>query len=307
MKKIVLIVFVVTALFACSKKEMGQTNAGPFLAKVGSARITQADYDREFQALPDYAKQMFDNGAGKEKFLDEIVKKEILYQEALKKGMDKSPDFSKKLEEFKKLTLISELLQKEIMSKAAVSDKDVREYYDKHKQDFASTSQIKASHILVKTEKEAEDIEARLKKGEKFEDIARKESIDKASAKNGGDIGYFSKGQLVPEFERAAAALTPGQISAPVKTAFGYHIIKVVDKKMGPVVDFDRVKDIISQRLSGEKQKEAFDQYMTDLRKNYSVEVNKEALAKLPTPSEEGKKAAESPAEAAKPKEAPKK
>ncbi len=288
MKRILVSILCAGLLFSCTQKAADKTMQGSIVAKVGNSGITQADFEREMKSLPDYAKQLFEGEAGKEKFLDEIVKKEILYQEALKKGLDKSPDFSRKLEEFKKLTLASELLEKDIMSKNKVTEQEVKDYYNKHKDDFTSTSQMRASHILVKTEAEANKVLARLKKGEKFEEIAKKESLDTASAKNGGDIGFFTRGQLVPEFEKAAAGLKVGELSGPVKTAYGYHIIKVTDKKTGPVVEFDRVKDVIFQRLSGEKQKEAFDNYIAELRKNYKVEINKDVLAKI---SQEPKKA----------------
>ena len=281
MKRIVVGIFIVGLLVSCSQKAADQDKQGPFIAKVGSAGITQADFQRELKSLPDYAQQLFQGEAGREKFLDEIIKKEILYQEALKKGIDKNPDFNRKLEEFKKLTLASELLEKEIMSKDKVTEQEVREYYDKHKTDFTTTSQLRASHILVKTEAEADKVLARLKKGEKFEDIAKKDSLDTVSAKNGGDIGYFGRGQLVPEFERAAAGLKVGEVSGPVQTQFGYHIIKVTDKKTGPALDFEKVKDVIHQRLSGERQKEAFDKYIAETRKNYKVEIYKDALAKM--------------------------
>jgi len=283
MKKIMLVVLLSAALCSCSQKQTDRKaeQKGDVLAKVGAASISQGDFYNDLKSLPDYARQMFEGENGKEKFLDEIVKKEILYQQALKEGLDKDPKFSKKVEDFKKLTLVSELLQKEIMSKAKVSDSDVKDYYSKHKQDFTTTSQIKASHLLVKTEAEAEKVLARLKKGEKFEAIAKEVSIDKPSAAHGGDLGYFSRGQMVPEFERAAMGLKVGEISNPVKTPFGFHIIKVTDKKIGPVIEFDKVKDIIFQRLSGEKQKEAFDNYVTELKKNFKVEINKDALAKI--------------------------
>lgn len=288
MKRIVVSILCAGLLFSCTQKAADKTMQGPIVAKVGSSGITQTDFEREMKSLPDYAQQLFEGEAGKEKFLDEIIKKEILYQEALKRGLDKSPDFSRKLEEFKKLTLASELLEKEVMSKNKVTEQEVKDYYNKHKDDFTTTSQIRASHILVKTEAEANKVLARLKKGEKFEEIAKKESLDTASAKNGGDIGFFTRGQLVPEFEKAAAGLKAGELSGPVKTAYGYHIIKVTDRKTGPVVEFDRVKDVIFQRLSGEKQKEAFDNYIAELRKNYKVEINKDILAKI---SQEPKKA----------------
>lgn len=302
MKKILFIAFIMSALVlssvGCAKKGTGpakdQGKKGAVLAKVDSAEITEADFDRELQTLPDYAQQMFEGPAGKEKFLEELIKKEILYQEAVKKGMDKTPEFTKKLEEFKKLSMVQELLEKEIMSKAKVTDQDVKDYYEKNKADFATTSQIKASHILVKTEGEALKVLERLKKGEKFEAIAKKESIDKQSAKNGGDIGYFSKGQVVPEFEKAAAGMKKGEVSSvPVKTSFGYHIIKVTDRKTGPVIDFDKVKEIIAQRLSGEKQKETFDSYVAELKKGRKIEINKDALAKSAPEQPTAEKSAE--------------
>jgi peptidyl-prolyl cis-trans isomerase C len=281
MKRIAASLFLIALLVSCSQKTAEQQTQGPFVAKVGDDVITQADFERELSSLPDYAKQMFEGETGKEKFLDEMIKKDILYQEALKKGIDKDPDFRSKLEEFRKLTLASVLLEKEIMSKDKVSEQEVKDYYNKHKEEFTTTSRIRASHILVKTEAEANSVLARLKKGEKFEDIARKESLDKASAVNGGDIGYFSRGQLVPEFERAAASLQVGELSGPVKTPYGYHIIRVTDKKAGPVLEFARVKDIIAQKLSGERQKAAFDNYIAELRKNYKVEINKDILAQI--------------------------
>lgn len=281
MKKIAIGLMLTLALVSCSKK--GAEQKGPFLAKVGNTTITQADYDREFQSIPEYAQQLFADEQGKEKFLNEIINKEMLHQEALKKGLDKTPEFRKKMEEFKKVTLVTELFEKHVMANAKVSDQEVKAYYDQHKEEFAPTTQIKASHILVKTEDEAKKVMERLKKGEKFPDIAKAVSIDKGSAANGGDLGYFSKGQMVPEFENAAASMNVGDISsAPVRTQFGYHIIKVTDKKKGAVIEFEKIKDMISQKLTGGKQKEAFEKYIAELKKNYKVEINKDALKTPP-------------------------
>ncbi len=180
------------------------------------------------------------------------------------------------------------LLQKEIEAKVKVSDQDVKEYYEKNKEKFAPVTQVRASHILVKSEEEAKKIEERLKKGEDFAEIAKKSSIDTATAKNGGDLGYFSRGQMDPDFETAAIKLKKGEISEPVKTKTGYHIIKVTDKKFAPAVEFEKIKNLISQNLMAEKQKEVFDSYIDGLKKSYKVEINKEALSKL-TPSEEQK------------------
>lgn len=280
MKKFALVLVCVVLAFSCTKKGADQKGGSQVLATVGSVKITQADYEKELQGLPEYAQVMFEGEGGREKFLDEIIKKEILYQEAVKKGYDKDAEFQKKLDEFRKLTLISQLFEKEIMAKAKVSDQDVKDFYEKNKQDFATVSKIRASHILVKTEDEARKIAERLKKGEKFETLAQGLSIDKGTAKNGGDLGFFAKGQMVPEFENAATALKKGETSGPVKTPFGYHIIRVTDKQSGPVVDFEKVKGLIMQKLAADRQKDVFDSYISGLRKDYKIDINKDVLAK---------------------------
>jgi len=306
MKRVAVVCFLALALVSCSKKQAEQK--GPYLAKVDNTAITQEDFDREFRSLPDYAQQMFSNTSGRERFLNEIINKELLYKEAMKKGFDKAPDFTKKVEEFKKLTLVSEVFEKEIMAKAKVSDQDVKDYYEKNKDDFVVAREIRASHILVKTEEEARKVLERLKKGEKFDAVAKAVSIDTASAKNGGDLGFFKKGQMVPEFEQAAAMLKVGETtSAPVKTSFGFHIIKVTDKKTGDPVEFENVRDMISQKLSGEKQKEAFEKYVSDLRKSYKVEINKEAFSTPDQAPAKTEKPQEVPAKPEEKKEEPKK
>jgi len=306
MRRFTILIFIIPLLFvfaACAKK--GEEK-GPSLAKVGNVKITQADLEREMKNLPEFARKIFGGSGGKERFLDELIKKELLYQEALKKGLDKDAEYLKRVEDFKKITLISKLLEKEMETRAKVSEQDVKDYYEKNRGNFASVRQIRASHILVKTEEEARKILERLKKGEDFAKIAKKSSVDPGSAKNGGDLGFFSSGQMVPEFEATAVRLKPGEISEPVKTKFGYHIIKVTDKKMGKPLEFEKVKDFVSQRLSAEKQKGVFDSYIGELKKKYTVEINKEAVSKLSSGEERGEGTQEKPGQLERPKEAPK-
>lgn len=278
MKKFAFLLMALFFVFSCAKKE-GQK--GPYLAKVNNVTITQEDVSREMNGLPDAVQKMFAGQEGMEKFIDELVKKEILYHEAKKKALDKSPEYLKKVEDFKKLTLVGYLLEKEIEEKAKVSDKDVKDYYEKHKGDFTVNNQIRASHILVKTEEEAKKILDKLKKGGDFAKIAKSASIDPGSAKNGGDLGFFARGQMLPEFENVAFNLKVGEISEPVKTQYGYHIIKVTDRKQGKVIEFEKIKDVLAQRMTAEKQKDVFDSYISGLKKSYKVELNKEAIAKL--------------------------
>ena len=283
MKKVILWLFIISLVFACAKKEEKRAS---YLAKVGNTVITEADIEREIKNLPDFVQKMFEGVSGRERFLEELVKRELLYQEALKKGLDKDPAYQKKLEDFKKINLVGLLLEKEIETKTKVSDKEIRDYYEKNKEDFAPVSQVRLSHILLNTEEEAQKVLERLKKGEDFAQVAKKSSIDTVSAKKNGDLGFFSKGEIPPEFRIAAVRLKTGEVSEPIKTKSGYEIIKVTDKKVGQVIEFDKIKNLISQNLLAEKQKESFDSYIEGLKKKYKVEVNKEAVSKLAAPGE---------------------
>jgi peptidyl-prolyl cis-trans isomerase C len=267
-------------LLSCAKKGEQKSVTG-YVAKVGSVAITQDDVDREMKALPEQIQKMFAGPEGMERFVDELVKKEILYQEAKKEGFESNPEYKKKVEDFKRISLISLLLEKEIEAKAKVSDADLKKYYEDHKAELTAGGQLRASHILVKTEAEANKILGQLKKGGDFASIAKEESIDKNSAVRGGDLGFFSRGQMVPAFENAAMRLKVGEIGGPVETQFGYHIIKLTGRKEGRPVEFDKIKDLLRQRVTAEKQKELFDSYVERLKKSYSVEKNKDAIAKL--------------------------
>jgi parvulin-like peptidyl-prolyl isomerase len=303
MKKVVVFILTISILFAfiaCAKKE---EQKGPYLAKVGSATITQADLEREIKTLPEFAQKLFEGSGGKEKFLNELIKKELLYQEALKKGLDKDPEYQRKVEEFKKLTLIGQLLEKEVESKTKVTDQDIKNYYEKHKSELAPVTQIRVSHILVKSEEEAKNISESLRKGGDFAKVAGEKSVDAATAKNGGDLGYMSKGQMLPEIEAAASRLKPGEVSEPIKTKSGYEIIEVTDVKFGKPMEFERVKNVLFQRLSAEKQKEVFDAYMENLKKSYKVEINKEAVSKLSAVEEKKGETQVKPEQTGEPKE----
>ena len=287
MKRMTVFILIISVVFLCASCAKHEEQKGPSLATVGKAKITQEDLDREMKNLPAFAQRIFEGSEGKERFLNELVKKELLYQEALKQGLDKDAAYIEKVADFKKITLISKLLENEIEEKAKVTEEDVKNYYDEHKEDFSPFDQIRLSIIRVKTGDEAKKISEKLKEGENFAKLAKESSIDSNSAKVGGDLGFLSRNQISPEHEMAVARMMKGEVSDPVRTQQGFDIIKVTDKKTSSVVEFEKVKDLISQHLSAEKQKEVFDSYIEGLKKTYTVEINKEALA---GPSHEGMK-----------------
>ena len=138
-----------------------------------------------------------------------------------------------------------------------VSEDALMSFFEEHKSDYDQPEMVKASHILVETEEKAKEIKKRLAEGADFAELARGESTDPMSAAEGGDLGFFARGRMVPEFEKAAFAMSPGQTSAPVKSEYGYHIIRVTDRKDAHEATFDDVKDDIERTIKGNQAKSA--------------------------------------------------
>ncbi len=281
------VVFALVLTFALSSPAMASKGKGSkktkklksnVVAVVNGHEITVDDYKRELKALPPQMQMLVKQDKTiRDKFLDNLVSKEILKIEAKKEKVKLSKEQQKKLEDFKNELLINALLDRHL-GKIKVSDKEAAEYYREHKSEFTTPAQVRASHILVQTEKEAEDLIKRLKKGADFAKLAQQFSLDHVSAKKGGDLGYFSKDQMVKPFADAAFSLKVGQISKPVKTRFGYHIIKVTDKKRASLQPFPLVKKQIKEKLLREKQQKAFDAFLLRISKGMKITKNPDAL-----------------------------
>ena len=171
---------------------------------------------------------------------------------------------------------VNKMLQAELEPKVSVTEAEIKTFYDQNKPRFRQDDSVHASHILIRADEQADaatrakakaqadDLLKQLKKGAAFPDLAKKYSQDPGSAPNGGDLGFFSKGQMMPAFEQAAFALQPGQTSAVVQTPAGYHIIRVAEAKPGRDLGFEEVKaqiaDYLKQQLRDKKSQEFVDQ-----------------------------------------------
>jgi peptidyl-prolyl cis-trans isomerase C len=169
----------------------------------------------------------------------------LLAREAESKGLGSTVEFAKKLQFAKAKLLMETLLQEE--AKAAVTDAALHKVYDEAVKQMGKEEEVHARHILVETEDEAKAVLASLKGGADFEKLAKEKSKDPSAQQNGGDLGYFTKDQMVPEFAETAFKLGKGQLSEPVKTQFGWHVIKTEDKRVKPVPEFEKVKPQLVQ------------------------------------------------------------
>ncbi len=279
-----------------AKKEDGKK--GVVLAEVNGVSITDADFYKELESLPPQLKPMTETPEGKKEMLDTMVVRELIMQQAQKDGIDKSQAVAAKLEELKKRVIVEAYLRKKVEESANVSDAELQEFYKKNLDKFKSGDQIRASHILMKSEAEAKEVEKQLKGGAKFEELAKSHSIDGAAAK-GGDLGWFGKGSMLPDFEKVAFGLKEGETSGIVKTRFGYHLIKVTGKRPAGVRSFDEVKDQIKAAIVPEKQQETFKKLKEDLKKDAKITMKEDQLKELKNKAPEEAKPAS--AEAKKP------
>ena len=293
----------VAALFGCkggSTSGDAGKKEGKVLAEVNSGTITTGDFDRELKNLPEYLKAMADTPQGRKEMLDTMVIRELILQQAAKDGLDKGPEIEEKLQDLRKRLVVESFLKKKVEAESKVSDEDMKKFYEQNKDKFKSGAQIKASHILVKSEKEAGDILAKLKSGANFEELAKKSSVDSSSAK-GGDLGWFGLGSMVPVFEKAAVALKEGQISDVVKSDFGFHIIKLTGKRPAGIRPFEEVKEQIKGAIMPAKQQEVFQKIKDELKKTAKITIKEDVLnsvgGKIEAPKADDKK----PAEAATP------
>lgn len=152
-----------------------------------------------------------------------------------------------------------------------ISDEEINTYFKENKDSLAQEEQVEASHILVESKAEAKDLIEKLADGKKFADLAKEYSTDTASAEKGGELGFFGKGEMAEEFEKAAFSLDKGKISDPVKTSYGYHIIKVTDKKGAKKANLKDSKTEIVATLKNEKLQSEYTTWLTEKQKDYDI------------------------------------
>ena len=179
-----------------------------------------------------------------------LIERHLLAQVASKDAIGDSDDYKRRLAAYQAKALRDSYLAQKISP--SVTEEEIKAAYDKESAKVKQTERVRARHILVATEKEANDIEAKLLKGDKFEDLAKQYSLD-GSKDYGGDLGYFTAPEMVKEFSDAAFALKTGETSQPVKTDYGWHIIRMDDRKMGAAQPYDQVKNAIRNVLVRDK------------------------------------------------------
>lgn len=249
---------------------------GKVLAKVNGIDITEGDVAL---AKSEIGPNLGDMPAEQRLniLVEYLVQNKLMAAAAEKAGMGTDASMQARLDYYKGRALRDIYFDKSIQG--AVTEAEAKTFYDKQVAAIKPVEEIHASHILVEKKEEADDIEAKLKAGGDFAALAKEKSKDAGSGANGGDLGFFKKGDMVKPFEEAAVALKPGEVSAPVQSQFGWHVIKLIEKRNRPAPAFDTVKERILNGLLQQKAQEVIGGMQKAAKIEYLDEGLKKAAA----------------------------
>ncbi|HJQ82980.1 MAG TPA: peptidylprolyl isomerase [Candidatus Binatia bacterium] len=274
----------------CRKEEPQQTRPadaaegkGEPVATYKGHTLTSDEVMAEFDRLPAPSRTYLAAPDRKRQFVENLVMNDLLFDEGQKLGYANDPEIDRQVNDLRK-RLVVQRVMRQYQTPPTITDEQVRTYYDQNPSLY-STTQIHASHILVKDEELAKQIQAEVKATPaKFADVAREKSTDMISAKKGGDLGTFGAGRMVPEFEKVAFALKPGEVSDVVKTQYGYHIITVSERKEGELKPFEQVKEQIRATLRNRGLQEKVQGHFDQLKKDADLKIDDAALARVNPP-----------------------
>lgn len=241
------------------------------VAVVNGKEITQGDVLKFLNDLGPQVAMQFQSPDGIKRVIDELVNQELLYLEAVENKIEKDEEFQDILNQTK-VTLLKSYALGKLINEEEVTETEVEEFYNEHRDHYKKPETVVASHILVDNEEKAQEILKEIEEGLSFEEAASKYSSC-PSKEQGGNLGEFGKGQMVPEFEAKAFEMEINTISEPVKTQFGYHIIKLNGKNPSRVRDLEEVKDEIYQQALRLKQQEKYLDKINELKGKYEVKI----------------------------------
>jgi len=241
------------------------------LAIVNGSEITEKDIERSLSRFPQETQEHYKTEEGKKQFLDQMINFELIYNYALDSDMKNDAEYIEQMKFIEKDVLI-QIGVKNIMTEVDVTEEEIKKYYDDNSETFKGEESASAKHILVDTLEQIQKIKLELSNGMSFEDAA-KEYSKCPSAAQGGNLGSFTRGRMVPEFEKAAFELQVGEISEPVKTQFGYHLIQLDEKSSQEVKSLEESRDIIVKSILNQKQNEKYISTVTELKNKYAIEI----------------------------------
>ena len=266
------VLFVIFAFVASAcGSPPGSGPRGKALAVVDGEPLTEETLLKEVENLPPYVRPILETAEGRAKFLESVITRDLLMREALRRGIDRRPEVADRIAMARK-SIVLEALLRDVAEKApGLSDAALRKTYDENPALHQVGERVRVSHMLFRDKARALEILRRAKAGEPFEALMKE--VGSGNGEVAADLGEIERGNFVKEFETAAFSAEPGTVTGPVKTTYGYHVIKVYEKLPAGTRSFEEVKPKLLAEQREQAQRDAFEGLIADLRKQATVRV----------------------------------
>jgi peptidyl-prolyl cis-trans isomerase C len=274
--------------------EYSEADEDTVLAAFGDVKITQSDYDRTFKYYPEQVQNAIrENPEFQKRFLLSMVQLKVISDMAKEKGIDRIPEVRTHAQVLVNDLLSKELMKREVIEKITITEEDMRSYYNANSEAYSVPEMVRARHILIRVPEDAEEKEKdelkkkaegvleKVRSGDDFARLASELSDDRGSKDKGGDVGFFPRGRMVKPFEEAAFSLKENEVSGLVETKFGFHIIRVEERKEAQMKPFDDVKEEIRTTLKKLFEEEKTMAFIDDAIKKAGVTFHYDRI-KLP-------------------------
>ena len=244
------------------------------VAFVNGRPIVQTEFDRKWDELPEATKARYEKEGGKQAFLKVVVDDELLMQEARRQGLDQTDAFRDRIRSFKEKLLKDELLKDRMRETVELTKEELDRYYAQHEKELLTSLKIRVAQMLLPNYPAAKDLETQVNKGADFGSFAKRYSIDGKTKANGGDLGPYRKGLVIPEVDEAIHSLKPGMVSAPIKTDAGYYLVMITALEP-EIIQADLARrERLRQELLYLKRKQHFDEVIADIKSKAVIRVS---------------------------------
>ena len=250
----------------------------PVIAVVNGEQIHQAQLEPLIAEYQKQAKKPQVSAEDKIQLLQNLIRRNLILQQDFTQQLRKSQEIVNRVQQYEDKLVLERYIKHHVVDFLTVGEEEAKQYYLNNLYQFGSTPKVKASHILLRTETQAQQVLEKLQAGESFSELAKQYSIDLPMAFEGGSMGTIAKGKTLPQLEKALFVLNEGEFSDIVKTQFGWHILRVDEKITAPYIPYENVKDKIKVILKREKEARAYDTMAQQLEKEAAITIYENRL-----------------------------
>jgi peptidyl-prolyl cis-trans isomerase C len=245
----------------------------PILALVNGRAITQLEFDVRWNELSEATRARYEKDGGKRRFLDELITRELLMQEAKRQGLDQNDIIRDRAQRYKEQLILDELLKDRLRSKVELTQTELDVYYEKHAHELLAPLKVQVFQMLLPNLSAAKDLETQINKGGDFGKFAQRYSIDNKSKSKGGDLGPYRKDLVIPDVDAVIHTLKPGMVSAPIKTEAGYYLVMITPLDKETIQADLATRERLRQELLADKRRKRFEEVIADIRTNATVRL----------------------------------